>query len=71
MEKVQRMSKPQHTPEQEQLAVEAFGKVAVVEDMEKLKTIYADAQQAGLLHINIDGKTLATLISARKKELDK
>jgi len=30
----------------------------------------SDSQQAGLLHINIDGKTLSTLIAARKKELE-
>ena len=70
MEKVQRMSKPQHTPEQEQLAIEAFGQVADVADIEELKNFYAGAQQAGLLHINIDGKTLSTLISTRKKQLE-
>ena len=71
MEKVQRMSKPQHTPEQEQLAIEAFAQVNDIADIEELKNFYAGAQQAGLLHINIDGKTLSNLISARKKELDK
>jgi hypothetical protein len=71
MEKVQRMSKPQHTPEQEQLAIEAFGQVADIADIDELKNFYAGAQGAGLLHINIDGKTLSSLISARKKELDK
>ena len=71
MEKVQRMSKPQHTPEQEQLAIEAFAQVSDIADIEELKNFYAGAQQAGLLHINIDGKTLSNLISARKKELDK
>ena len=70
MEKVQRMSKPQHTPEQEQLVIEAFAKIAEVTDMDKLKKFYTDSQQAGLLHINIDGKTLSTLIAARKKELE-
>jgi len=71
MEKVQRMSKPQHTPEQEQLAIEAFGQIADIKDIDELKNFYAGAQQAGLLHISIDGKTLSSLISARKKELDK
>lgn len=72
MEKVQRMSaKPTHTPEQEQLAIEAFGQVADIANIEELKNFYAGAQQAGLLHINIDGKTLSNLISARKKVLDK
>jgi hypothetical protein len=71
MEKVQRMSaKPTHTPEQEQLAIEAFGQVADIANIEELKNFYAGAQQAGLLHINIDGKTLSALISARKKELE-
>jgi hypothetical protein len=71
MEKVQRMSaKPTHTPEQEQLAIEAFGQVSDIANIEELKNFYAGAQQAGLLHINIDGKTLSALISARKKELE-
>ena len=71
MEKVQRMSaKPTHTPEQEQQVIEAFGKIADIDDIEKLKIFYATAQGAGLLHINIDGKTLSTLIAARKKELE-
>jgi hypothetical protein len=70
MEKVQRMSKPQHTPEQEQLAITAFAQVADIADIDELKNFYAGAQQAGLLHINIDGKTLSALISARKKQLE-
>lgn len=71
MEKVQRMTNtPTHTPEQEQLAMEAFGQVAEISDMEELKNFYAGAQQAGLLHINIDGVTLATIIGKRKKELE-
>lgn len=70
MEKVQRMSKPQHTPEQEQLAITAFGQVEDITTVDELKNFYAGAQQAGLLHINIDGKTLSTLISNRKKELE-
>jgi hypothetical protein len=69
MEKVQRMS-AKHTPEQEKQAIEAFGKVADIADIDALKNFYSEAQQAGLLHINIDGKTLATLVSARKKELE-
>ena len=71
MEKVQRMTNaPSHTPEQEQLAIEAFGQVADINDMDELKNFYAGAQQAGLLHINIDGVTLATVIGKRKKELE-
>lgn len=71
MEKVQRMTNtPTHTPEQEQLAIEAFGQVAEISDMDELKNFYAGAQQAGLLHINIDGVTLATVIGKRKKELE-
>ncbi len=69
MEKVQRMSKPQHTPEQEQLAIEAFGQIADIKDLAELENFYNGAKQAGLLHINIDGKTLLGLISARKKEI--
>jgi hypothetical protein len=69
MEKVQRMS-AKHTPEQEKQAIEAFGKIADIADMDALKNFYSESQHAGLLHINIDGKTLATLIAARKKEFE-
>ena len=70
MEKVQRMSKPQHTPEQEQMAIAGIGQIADITTLDELKNFYAGAQQAGLLHINIDGKTLSGLISARKKEIE-
>lgn len=70
MEKVQRMSKPQHTPEQEQLAIEALGQVADITTVDELKNFYTGAQQAGLLHISVDGVTLATVIGKRKKELE-
>jgi hypothetical protein len=70
MEKVQRMSKPQHTPEQEQLAITALSQVADIQDMDRLKNFYAGAQETGLLHISIDGKTLAAAISSRKKEIE-
>ena len=69
MEKVQRMSKPQHTPEQEQLAITAFGQVQDITSLAELENFYNGAKQAGLLHINIDGKTLLGLISAHKKEI--
>lgn len=70
MEKVQRMSKPQHTPEQEQAAIQKFGEVADIATVDELKNFYAGAQQAGILHVSIDGKTLSGLIAARKKELE-
>jgi hypothetical protein len=61
---------PTHTPEQEALAIEAFGQVADIQDMEELKNFYAGAQQAGILHIVIEGKSLNALIGTRKKELE-
>jgi hypothetical protein len=68
MEKVQRMSaKPTHTPEQEQLAITAFGQIEDITTLAELENFYNGAKDAGLLHINIDGKTLISLISARKK----
>lgn len=71
MEKVQRMSdKPTHNPEREQMAIEAIGQVADINDMEELRNFYTGAQQAGLLHINIDGITLGSVIGKRKKELE-
>jgi len=55
----------QHT-----LAEEAINQVADITDMEELKNFYTGAQQAGILHIAVQGQKLNELISARKKELE-
>ncbi len=59
-----------YTAEQIDLAFTAMAQVADIADMEELKNFYAGAQQAGLLHVPVDGKTLNALISIRKKELE-
>lgn len=59
-----------YTDEQIDLAITAIAQIADIADMEELKNFYAGAQQAGLLHVPVDGKTLNALISARKKELE-
>jgi hypothetical protein len=59
-----------YTDEQVDLALTAIGQIADIADMEELKNFYAGAQQAGLLHVPVDGKTLNALISIRKKELE-
>lgn len=63
-------ARPTHTPEQEQAAIVAIGQVADITEIHELKSFYSNAQDAGILHINIDGKTLATIISNRKKEIE-
>jgi hypothetical protein len=59
-----------YTDEQIDLALTAIAQIADIADMEELKNFYAGAQQAGLLHVPVDGKTLNALISIRKKELE-
>jgi hypothetical protein len=63
-------AKPIHTPEQEAQAIAAFGQIADIKEMHELKSFYANALDAGILHINIDGKNLSTLIANRKKEIE-
>jgi hypothetical protein len=71
-ERSPKASKPEvtYTDEQVDLALTAIGQIADIADMEELKNFYAGAQQAGLLHVPVDGKTLNALISIRKKELE-
>lgn len=59
-----------YTPEQIDLASDAFSQIADIADMEELKNFYAGAQQAGLLHVPTNSTTLSAAISARKKELE-
>jgi hypothetical protein len=59
-----------YTSEQIDLAMVAIGQISDIADMEELKNFYAGAQQAGLLHIPVDGLTLSALITSRKKELE-
>jgi hypothetical protein len=63
-------AKPAHTPEQEAQAIEAFGRIGDIKEINELKSFYANALDAGILHINIDGKNLSTLIASRKKEIE-
>ncbi len=70
MEKVERMTKPSHTPEQEQLAVTAIEQIKDIQTVDELRNFYAGAQEAGLLHISINGQTVNGLIGVRKKALE-
>jgi hypothetical protein len=63
-------AKPAHTPEQEAQTIDAFGRVGDITEIDALKSFYAYALDAGILHINIDGKNLSTLIANRKKEIE-
>jgi hypothetical protein len=74
MEKVERANAepvaPAATPEQIALAHEAIEQVATISSVAELKLFYTGAGEAGLLSINVGGKTLNSLINARKKELE-
>ena len=61
---------PAWTDEQKALAVEAIDQVSGIQSVAELKMFYTGAQEAGLLSIKVDGKTLNSTISARKKELE-
>jgi len=58
------------SPEQLSLAKEAIDQVSGIQSVAELKMFYTGAQEAGLLSIKVDGKTLNSTISARKKELE-
>ena len=74
MEKVERVNAEPAvstaTPEQIALAHEAIEQVATISSVAELKLFYTGAGEAGLLSINVGGKTLNSLINARKKELE-
>jgi len=61
---------PAWTDEQKALAVEAIDQVSGIQSVAELKMFYTGAQEAGLLSVKVDGKTLNSTISARKKELE-
>ena len=64
------VTEPAWTDEQKALAVEAIDQVSGIQSVAELKMFYTGAQEAGLLSIKVDGKTLNSTISARKKELE-
>lgn len=70
MEKVERMSKPSHSPEQEQLAITAMEQIKDIQTMDELRNFYTGAQEAGLLHISVGGLSVNGLIGARKKAIE-
>lgn len=70
MEKVERMTTKAYTPEQEHMAQEAVDQLADIQSVDELRNLYTGAQQAGILHVTINGATLNGLIGARKKEIE-
>ena len=74
MEKVERVKNepaaPEISPEQLALAKEAMDQVSQIASISELKMFYTGAKEAGLISINIEGKTLNNLINVRKKELE-
>jgi hypothetical protein len=65
-----KINKIVYTDDQINLAKTAMEQVADIESVDELKMFYAGAQEAGLLHIPIEGNTLNKLVGARKKELE-
>ena len=70
MEKVQRMTVKNYTPEQEEMAIKASEQLVDVTDLDELRNLYQGAKDAGLLHVAIGTSSLNSLIGARKKELE-
>jgi hypothetical protein len=59
-----------YSDDQINLAREALSQVADIESVNELKLFYTGAQEAGILHIPVEGNTLNKVIGARKKELE-
>lgn len=70
MEKVERMQKPNQSPEQEALAMTAIEQINDIQSIEELRNFYTGAQEAGILHVSINGLSVNGLIGARKKALE-
>jgi len=74
MQKVERteaiLKEPTFTPDQLQLAQDALEQVPAIDTVAELKLFYTGAQEAGILTIPVNGKSLNSAITARKKELE-
>ena len=74
MQKVQNAEEPPKvvsaTPEQIDMAIEAIGQVAGIDNVNELKMFYSGAKEAGLLTVTVNGTNLNAAISTRKKELE-
>jgi len=74
MQKVERteaiLKEPSFTPEQQQLAADALDQVPAIDSVAELKLFYTGAQEAGILTVPVQGKTLNSAITSRKKELE-
>ena len=64
------INKVVYSQDQIDMAAEGIEQVSSVADLAELKLFYTGAQQAGLLHIPVSGKTLNTVINTKKKELE-
>ena len=64
------INKVVYSQDQIDMAAEGIEQVLSVVDLAELKLLYTGAQQAGLLHIPVGGKTLNSIINNKKKELE-
>lgn len=64
------INKVVYSQDQIDMAVEAIEQVLAITDISELKLLYTGAQEAGLLHIPVNGKTLNSAINNKKKELE-
>ena len=67
---VEKIEKVIYTPDQINFAKEALDQVSAISSVAELKLFYTGAQEAGILHIPVDGSSLSKSISSRKKELE-
>lgn len=59
-----------YTDEQVTLATDAIGLLEVVTTVDELRNFYTGANEAGILHIAVNGTTLNAAIGAKKKALE-
>ena len=64
------INKVVYSQDQIDMATEGIEQVSSVTDLAELKLLYTGAQQAGLLHVPVGGKTLNSVINNKKKELE-
>lgn len=72
IDKLARAETPEITYSQDQinLAQEALEQIPTIDSVDELKLFYTGAQEAGILHIPVNGLTVQKSIGARKKVLE-
>ena len=66
----EKIEKVVYSDDQINLAKEALDQIPAIESVNELKLFYTGAQEAGILHIPVNGLTVQKSIGARKKVLE-